>query len=144
MSPSEVRDKRTGQRDCHLPQLSAELSRLGVSVVALSEVPKGGCTYYWSGRPQGHLDGVAVAVADRLVSMITAVTPVNERIMRLRISHTLGVISLVSLYALTGVSEFSVKEAYYAPLQMVVERDNMIVLGDSSTTTGTDRYGYVS
>ena len=30
---SEVRtDKRTGQRDSHLPQLSAELRRLGVSV----------------------------------------------------------------------------------------------------------------
>ena len=28
--PSEVGDKRTVQRDCHLPQ--AELSRLGVSV----------------------------------------------------------------------------------------------------------------
>ena len=53
-----------------------------------------------------------MAVDDRLVSMITQVTPVNERIMRLRIPHTLGVISLVSVYALTGVSEFSVKEAF--------------------------------
>ena len=48
----------------------------------------GGYTYYWSGRPHGHLEEVAVAVADRLVPMITEVTPVNERIMRLRISHT--------------------------------------------------------
>ena len=40
--------------------------------------------------------------------------------MRLRISHTLGVISLVSVYAPTGVSEFSVKEAFYAQLQTVV------------------------
>ena len=77
MSLSEVRDKRTGQRDSHLPQLSAELRRLGVSVVALSEVRRpgsgwvsgGGYTYYWSGRPKGHLEGVAVAVADRLVPM---------------------------------------------------------------------------
>ena len=51
--------------------------------------------------------------------MITGVTPVNERIMRLRFSHTLGVISLVSLYTPTGVSEFTVKE-FYAKLQMVV------------------------
>ena len=27
---SEVRDKRTGEKDCHLPQLFAELGRLGV------------------------------------------------------------------------------------------------------------------
>ena len=61
-----------------------------------------------------------MSVAERLVPMITEVTSVNERIMRLRISHTLGVISLVSSYAPTGVSEFSVKEAFYAPLQTVV------------------------
>ena len=42
MSLSEVRDKRTGQRDCHLPQLSAELRRLGVSVAVLSEVRRPG------------------------------------------------------------------------------------------------------
>ena len=87
MSLSEVRDKRTSQRDCHLPQLSAKLHRPGVSSAARSEVrrPGGrwvsgdGYTYYWSGRPRGHLEGVAVAVADRLVPMITEVTPVNER-----------------------------------------------------------------
>ena len=38
MSLSEVRDKRTGQRDRHVPQLHAELRRLGVSVAALSGV----------------------------------------------------------------------------------------------------------
>ena len=38
MSLSEVRDRRTCQKDCHIPQLSAELRRLGVSVAALSEV----------------------------------------------------------------------------------------------------------
>ena len=55
-----------------------------------------------------------MAVVDRLVPMITEVTPVNERIMRLRISHTLGVISLVFLYAPTWVSEFAGKESFYA------------------------------
>ena len=74
-SLSKVRDKRTGKRDCHLPQLSAELRRLGVSVAALPEVRRPGSgwviggdyTYYWSGSPQGHIEGMTVAVADRLV-----------------------------------------------------------------------------
>ena len=57
-----------------------------------------------------------MAVVDRLVPMIIEVTPANERIMRLRITHTLDVISLVSVYAPTEVSEFSVKEAFYAQL----------------------------
>ena len=81
----------------------------------------GGYTYYWSGRPQGHFKGVAVAVADRLVPMITDVTPANERTMRLRITHLLGVISLISVYAPTGVSEFPVEEAFHVQLQMVVD-----------------------
>ena len=89
-----------------------------------------------------------MAVADRLVTTITEVTPVIERIMRLTISHTLGIISLVSLYAPTGVSQFSVKEAFYAKLEMVVDScpggDNLIVLYDFNATTGTDRDGYQS
>ena len=85
-----------------------------------------------------------MAVADRLLPMITEVTPVNMRIMTLRISHILGVISLVSVYVPTGVSEFSVKEAFYAQLQTVVDScrylDTLIVLGDFNATTGTDRW----
>ena len=41
--------------------------------------------------------------------------------MRLRFTHTLVVISLVSVYAPIGVREFSVKEAFYAQLQMMVD-----------------------
>ena len=48
--------------------------------------------------------------------MITDDTLVNECIMTLRITHSLGVISSVPVYAQTGVSEFSVKEAFYAQL----------------------------
>ena len=89
-----------------------------------------------------------MAVADRLVPMVTEVTPINERIMRLRISHYAGVISLVSVYAPTKVSEFFMKKAFYALVQMVVDScskgDILIVLDDFNATTGTDRDGYES
>ena len=68
--------------------------------------------YCLSGRPQGYFEGVAVAVADRLVPMVTEVTPVNERIMRLTISHTLGSLSLICLYAPSVVNEYTVKKAF--------------------------------
>ena len=96
---SEVHNKRTGQRDCHLSQLSAELSRfVSLCVAALSEVKRpgggwvsgGGYKYYWSSRPRSHLEGMA----DRLVPMVTEVAPVSERIMRLSI--LCGVFSMVS------------------------------------------------
>ena len=88
---------------------------------------------------------MAVAVADRLVPMFTEISPVNERILRLRITHTLGVISLVSVYAPIEVSESSVKEAFYPSSRLVVDScpkgDSLTVLGDFNATTGTDRDG---
>ena len=48
-----------------------------------------GYTYYWSGHSNGyHAQRVAVAASNKLTSMIIEVTPVNERIMRLRIHHS--------------------------------------------------------
>ena len=74
------------------------------------EIMAGGYIYYWSGRSDGyHAQRVAVAVSNKLTSMIIEVTPVNKRIMRLRIRHSLGVVSLVSVYAPTKVSDLTLK-----------------------------------
>ena len=103
--------------------LSSELKRLNIRIAALSEVRGpdsgeimgGGYTYYWSGRYDGyHAEGVAVAVSNKLTPLILEVTPVNEHIMRLRIRHPLGVISLVSVYAPTEVSDLSMKNTFFA------------------------------
>ena len=53
---------------------------------------------------------------------------------------------LWSVYGPTGVSEFSLKEAFYAPDDgaFVPQGDTLIVLDDFNTTTGTDRDGYQS
>ena len=128
---------------------------MDISLAAHSEVRRpdcgeimvGGHTYYWSGHSDGyHSQGVAVAVSNKLTPMIIEVTPVNERIMRLRIRHSLGVISLVSVYAPTEASDFTVKDAFYATLESVVDqcprRDTLRGLGDFNASTGTDRDGY--
>ena len=83
----------------------------------------GGYTYYWSGRSDGcHAQGVAVAVSNKLTPLVIEGTPVNEHIMRLRIHHSLGVVSQVSVYAPTKVSDLTVKDAFYAALESVVDR----------------------
>ena len=141
--------------DDHLPLLSRELGRLGIGVAALSEVrrPKsgeisvGGYTYYWSGRLDGyHTEGVAVAVSDRLTQMVVEAVPINERIMRLRVKHSLGVISVVSVYAPTEVSSPSDKDTFYAQLESVLDGcprgDTLLVMGDFNASTGADRRGY--
>ena len=93
-----------------------------------------------------HTQGVAVAVSNKLTPMKIEVTPVNERIMRLRICHSLGVISLVSVYSPTEASDLTVKDGFYATLESVVDqcprRDTLLILGDFNASTGIERDGY--
>ena len=67
--------------------------------------------------------------------MIIEVKPVNEHIMRLRIRHSLSVISMVSVYAPTKASDLTVKDTFSAMLESVVDqcprRDTLRVLGIS-------------
>ena len=111
--------------------LSSELKRLDFGIAALSEFWRpdcgetmvGGYTYYWSGRSDDyHSQGVAVGVSNKLTPMIIEVTPVNERIMRLWIRHSFGVISLVSVYAPTEPNDLTMKNAFYATLESVVDQ----------------------
>ena len=93
-----------------------------------------------------HFQGVAAAVSNKLTPMISEVTPVNERIMRRRIRHSLGVVSLVSGYAPTEGSDLTVKDAFSATLESMVDQrprqDTLLILGDFNALTGTDRDGY--
>ena len=128
---------------------------MDIGIAALSEVRRphcgeivaGGSTYYLSGRSDGyHAQGVAVTVSNKLTPMIIEITPVDECIMRRRIRHSLGVISLISVYAPTEASDLTVKDTFYATLDSVVDqcprRDTLLVLGDFSASTGTDSDGY--
>ena len=115
--------------DDHLSLLSSELKHLNIGIAALSDVRRpdsgeimvGGYTYYWSGHSDSyHAQGVAVAVSNKLTPMINEVTPGNKRITRLRIRHSFGVISLVSVSALTEASDLTLKDTFYATLESVV------------------------
>ena len=143
------------REDDHLSPLSSDLKRLNNGIAALSEVQRqdcgeimaGGYTDSWSGRSDGyHAQGVPVAVSNKLTPMILEVTPVNERIMRPRVCHSLGVVSLVSVCAPPGASDLTVKDAFCATLKYVVDqcprRDTLPVLGDFKASTGIDRDGY--
>ena len=87
------------------------------------EIMAGGDTDYWFGCSDGyHVKGVTVALSNKLTPIIIEVTPVNERIMRQRIRHFLGVISQVSVYAPTEASDLTVKDAFCATLESVVDQ----------------------
>ena len=95
-----------------LLHLSDELSKLKMDIVGLSEkkrpssgeISSRGFTYYWFGISNGdRLKGVALGVSSRLQLSVVEVIPVDERIMRLRLKHILGFMSLVTIYAPTKV-----------------------------------------
>ena len=128
---------------------------MDIGIAALCEVRRTDCgeimagvyTYCWSGHSDGyHSQGVAVAVSNMLIPMVIEVTLVNKRIVRLRIRHSLGVVSLFSLYAPTKASDLNMKDAFYAMLESVVDqcprRDTLRVLGDFNASTETYRDGY--
>ena len=141
--------------DDRLPVLSAELRRMKLAIAALSEVRRpgegttssGGYTYYWSGRQDGlRREGVAVAILNHLCPAVVRVTPVDERIMVVRMKHTLGFISLIAVYAPTEMGSLDSKEMFYAKLDSVTDQcprgDILIVLGDFNAVTGSERDGY--
>ena len=54
--------------------------------------------------------------------MITEVTLVNERSMRQKIRHSLGVVNMVSVNAPIKASDLTVKDAFLAMLESVVDQ----------------------
>ena len=141
--------------DHRLPHLSDEISRLRMDIVGLSktrrpgsdEISSKGFTYYWSGMSNGaRLKRVAIDVSSRLHPSVVEVIPVNESIMRLRLKHTLGFMSILAGYAPTEVCGADEKEMFYAKLDSVLDQwpcqDTLIVLGNFNAVTGTERVSY--
>ena len=70
-----------------------------------------GFTYYCSGMSNGaRFRGVAISVSSRLQPSVVEVIPVDECIMRLKLKHTSGFMSLVAVYAPTEVCEADEKD----------------------------------
>ena len=106
-----------------------------------------GYTYYRSGMSNGHhVKGVAIGVSSRLQRSVVEVTPVDERIMRFRLKHSLGSMFVVAIYSPTEVCKTEEKEMFYAKLDSVLDQcprsDALIVVGDFNAVTGTERAGY--
>ena len=59
---------------------------------------------------------------NKLTPVTIEVTMVKEGVTRLRICHSLGVVTLVSAYSPTEESDLTVKDAFYATLESVVDQ----------------------
>ena len=148
---------RTLRYDHSICQLSDELRRLRVSVAALSEVRRpgsgeisvGGYTYYWSGQDSGHhFSGVAIALADWLIPAVDNISRLSDRVMSLRLRHSLGTLAVFSVYAPTSKGDEDNKNRFYQQLSAAVEqctaRETPLVMGDFNAVVGSRRDGYES
>ena len=97
-------------------------------------------------RLGARLKRVAIVVFSRLQQSVVEIIPVDERIMRLRLKHTLGFLSLVAGYAPTNVCGAVEKEMFYDKLDSILDqcphRDTLIVLRNFNAVTDTERSGY--
>lgn len=78
--------------------------------------------------------GVAVGISSSLQPFVVKVTTVDERIMRVKMKHTLGFIPLVAVYAPTEKCEDAKKEVFYDKLSSILDQCpsgvTLIVVGD--------------
>jgi len=85
------------------------------------EVSIGDTAFIWSGRNDGkHQEGVALAVQRNLMSACVSWSHINERLLRARFRHTARFLSLIVVYALTENADTSVKEQFYADLEVAI------------------------
>ena len=68
------------------------------------------------------LKGVAIGVSSRRQPSVVEIIPVDERIMQLRLKHTLGFMSLIAVYAPTEVYRADEKEMFYVKLDSILNQ----------------------
>ncbi|CAH1239246.1 OIT3 [Branchiostoma lanceolatum] len=135
--------------------VARELNKVNLSITALTEVrwPGSGelCTegisFIYSGRTDGHhLQGVALALDRNARNALSTWDPVSERILKARLIHRYGYMTVISAYAPTNAHSDADKDAFYNLFSDVLagvdRRDLTVVMGDFNATTGTDRSGY--
>ncbi len=132
--------------------LDIELRKWNIDIAALQEVrwpgsgeiTVGDTSFLWSGRQDGsRREGVAMAVASKLMSTCVAWAPVNERLLYGRFKHSIGYLSVIAAYAPTEAAALQDKEDFYAQLESLLLRcgrnDLVVILGDFNAVAGTSR-----
>jgi len=132
--------------------LDLELRRWNIQIAGLQEarwpgsgeMRVGDTTFLWSGRADGcRQEGVALAVASRMMASCVAWAPVNERLLHGRFRHSIGYLSVIVAYAPTESASRSSKEDFYSQLEALIltcgKSDLVLVLGDFNAVSGTSR-----
>ena len=74
------------------------------------QIGVGGNTYFWSGPARTHTHGAAVA--DWLLPAVDNIRCISDRLMSLQLRHSMGALTVVSVYAPTNVGDEGDKDRF--------------------------------
>ena len=132
--------------------IDSELFRLNIDIAALQEtrladsgmLREKDYTFFWQGRAEGEarIHGVGFAVKNSLLSSIQPPTEGTERILTLRLSTSVGFVTIMSIYAPTLSSAADLKDQFYEELDSVIKSiptsEPLFLLGDFNARVGGD------
>ena len=104
----------------------------------------GGHMTWWSGSTRKHERGVGFMINCKWTSLILECTPVNDRIINIRIAAKPRNVCIVQVYTQTSSASADDREEFYSALEDVLDstekRDYLIVQGDWNCQIGSDAY----
>ena len=134
-------------------ELEHELKRYQWDIMGLSEVrwtgfgetmTEEGHRMWFSGEESRHEHGVAFIVRKEVVGCILSCTPVNSRIISIRVSAKPKNLTIIQVYAPTTDHEDQEVEEFYERIEETIKKapkkDIIVVLGDFNAKVGPDAY----
>ena len=151
-----VRTMNQGKLDV----VKAEMSRLNISILGISEIKWTGMGHFTSDEHQifycGHetqrRNGVAIIVNKKWSKSVLGYNPKNDRMISIRFQGKPINITIIQVYAPTTNAKENEIEQFYADLQQLLDtaprKDTIVIMGDwnakvgSTTTSGiTGKFG---
>lgn len=132
--------------------IDLELARLNIDIAALQEtrllssgsLQEKNYTFFWQGKPETEhrLHGVGFAVKNSLLPSVEPPSSGTERILRLRLSTSAGMVNIFSIYAPTQCSPSEMKDQFYEDLNSTLDNlpssEHLYLLGDFNARVGRD------
>ena len=135
-------------------QVINEMQNYNLDLLCVSEcrwtgsgrkVTRDGSTILFSGKDNGHSNGVALTANRQAARSLMEWEPISDRLIRARFSYNYCNLTILQCYAPTNEAEEDVKDDFYEQLQREVSKipqhDLLLITGDLNAKVGNDNTG---